>query len=120
MKLSQLLLLVLIFGFLVGVIGSQSGFLHYDGILDSLVQVLGLLLAPFNFSHRFLEINGYVFAILEYCFDLPNVHLLIPDLFHALLPLLGLLKLLLQHHHFLRDVFEAELLLVKTDQIAHF
>ena len=115
-----MLLFILIFRLFVGVVRPQSGFLHDDGILDSLVEVLGLLFALFDLHHRFLEINWYVFAILENCIDLPYVDLLVPDLFHALLPLLGLLKLLLEHHHFLGDVFEAELLLVETDQITHF
>jgi hypothetical protein len=119
-ELPQLLLLVLIFGFFVGVVGPQSGLFHDDGILDSLVQVFGLLFALFDLHHGFLEINRYVFTILENRIDLPYVDLFVPDLFHALLPLLGLLKLLLEHHHFLGDVFEAELLLVETDQITHF
>ena len=115
-----MLLLVFIFSFFVGVVGPQSGFFDDDGILDSLVEVFGLLFALFDFHHRFLEINRYVFTILENCINLPYVDLLVPDLFHALLPLFGLLKLLLEHHHFLGDIFETELLLVETDQITHF
>lgn len=114
-----MLLFVLVFWFFVGVVCSESGFFDDDGVLDSLVEVFGLLFALFDFHHRFLEIDWYVFPILENCIDLPYVDLFVPDLFHALLPLLGLLKLLLQHHHFLGDVLEAQLLLVETNQITH-
>ena len=119
MKLPQLLLLVLILGFFVGFVGPKSGLFHDDDILDSLFQVFSLLFALFDLHHGFLEINRYVFTILENRIDLPYVELFVPDLFHAILPLLGLLKLLLEHHHFLGDVFIAELLLVENDQITH-